>query len=689
VPHGGGGGRGAARERFDTLLAWHGRVPLDADGRARVEIPLNDALTAFRIVAIAQAGAGHFGTGTATIRTSQELMLHAGLPPLVREGDRFDATFTVRNATDRAMMVDARARVGDGEGTGNSLPAQSFALAPGAAHALRWQVDVPAGPEDLRWDVEVAEREGAAHDRLALTQPVIPAWPVRTWQATLARLDQPLRLVAGPPGGAVAGRGGVEVTFDARLGGAQPGVREYMGRYGYTCIEQLLSRAVALRDEKLWHDTVGRMPAYLDRDGLLRYFPSEWLDGSDVLTSYVLAVAAEAGWKIPEETRTRMLEALGKFVDGRIERHSPLPAADLPLRKLAAIAALARHDAAEPAMLSSITIAPVQWPTSAVLDWLDILDRLPGIADADARRTGASRILRGRLDFQGTIMRFAREDADALWWLMVSGDVNAVRAILVLLDDPAWHADLPRLVRGALGRQRDGHWDTTTANAWGMLALARFSAVFEATPVAGSTTVSYGGEEQTVEWREGGDAHALTLPWRPDPGALVLTHAGSGQPWAMVASRAALPLTAPVTSGFTIARTVTPVEQQTPGVWTQGDVARVTLTLEAQADSGWVVVDDPVPAGASILGSGLGRDTELLTQGERRAAGVEPAYEERRFEAFRAYYRYVPAGTWTVEYMVRFNNPGRFVLPATRVEAMYAPEAFAALPNAALEVAAP
>ena len=121
----------------------------------------------------------------------------------------------------------------------------------------------------------------------------------------------------------------------------------------------------------------------------------------------------------------------------------------------------------------------------------------------------------------------------------------------------------------------------------------------------------------------------------------------------------------------------------------RGDVARVSLTLEAQSDTGWVVVDDPIPAGASVLGTGLGHDAGLLTQGEKREGWVHPAFEERRFDAFRAYYSFVPKGKFTVEYTVRLNNPGSFVLPATRVEAMYAPEMFGELPNAKLEVAAP
>jgi hypothetical protein len=65
------------------------------------------------------------------------------------------------------------------------------------------------------------------------------------------------------------------------------------------------------------------------------------------------------------------------------------------------------------------------------------------------------------------------------------------------------------------------------------------------------------------------------------------------------------------------------------------------------------------------------------------------AYEERRQDAFRAYYQFVPKGSWTVEYTLRLNNPGRYALPATRIEAMYAPEVYAEYPNEPVEVIAP
>jgi uncharacterized protein YfaS (alpha-2-macroglobulin family) len=68
VPAGGGGGKSGARELLDTLLLWNPAVVLDANGQAVVNVPLNDALTTFRIVAVADAATGLFGTGQTTIQ---------------------------------------------------------------------------------------------------------------------------------------------------------------------------------------------------------------------------------------------------------------------------------------------------------------------------------------------------------------------------------------------------------------------------------------------------------------------------------------------------------------------------------------------------------------------------------------------------------------------------------------------
>lgn len=689
LPAGGGGGRQSSRELFDTLLAWKPRVALDAAGRAEIEVPLNDSLSAFRVVAVASAGKALFGTGRASLRTRQDLAILPGLPPVVREGDRFRATVTVRNASERSMEAEiTAAAVARPAG---ALPAQEprrVSLAPGEARDVWWDVAVAPGTAAIDWSLSVRETGGEAADALKVSQKVVAAVPVSVLQATLMQLDGPVTLPVARPAGALPGRGGVTVHLRARLSDELSGVREWMERYPYTCLEQRVSRAVALRDEGQWAAVMAALPAHLDRDGLAMYFPT-MAQGSDTLTAYLLSLAHEAGWEIPQPALERMLGALERFVSGEIVRHGSLPTADLAIRKVAALDALTRYrDALEPRLAESFAVEPNLWPTSALIDWIGAASRWNALPAGAQRRAEAMAVLRARLTLQGTTMGFSTERSDYLWWLMVSGDVNANRALLALMDDPAWREDLPRLLRGAVGRQQRGAWNTTVANAWGVLALERFGAAFEAEPVAGSTTGRLGDISRRVDWgavKKSGAGMAFEWP-RGGSGELGLAHQGSGRPWATVQSRAALPLEAPLSAGFTVRRTVTGLDGASPTAPKRGDVLRVTLEMESQGDMSWVVLDDPIPAGASILGTGLGGDSALLSGGEQRRGWAWPAFEERTFESFRAYWSFVPKGRWSIEYTVRLNNPGSFELPPTRVEAMYAPETFAQSPNRRLPV---
>ena len=199
---------------------------------------------------------------------------------------------------------------------------------------------------------------------------------VRTYQSTIEQIDKSVTFPVQQPAAAVPGRGGLELTLRTRLGDGLLGVREYLEAYPYVCLEQQTSRAVGLRDAQLWERTIQRLPAYFDGDGLLRYYPSELLPGDDVLTTYVLQIAHEAGWSLPDGSRERMLDALTRFVQGKLLRSSAIPTSDLTVRKLAAIEALARYQRADPTMLESLTVDLARWPTSALLDYVGILRQL-------------------------------------------------------------------------------------------------------------------------------------------------------------------------------------------------------------------------------------------------------------------------------------------------------------------------
>ncbi len=747
VPAGGGGGMAPTRELFDTLLLWNPRVTLDANGEATLDVKLNDALTRFTIVAVASVGADRFGTGRASVRSTQDLQLISGLPPLAREGDALVAPFTLRNTTTRAMKVLVTPNA-----PGLNLPAQTVELAAGASREVSWQVTLANGVADagdaLAWTVSAAEQGGAhAADALKITQRVVPAVPVTVQQATLTQVDGSFSLPVAAPADAALGsngvaRGGISVALQSKLADGLPGVARWFRQYPYRCLEQQSSRALGLHDAAMWQAVLAQMPAYLDADGLAAYFPlsdDSGEKGSTTLTAYLLQVSDEAArldprYAMPDALRTQLEAGLASFVDGRIQRDDWAPREDRDLRKLAAIEALSRHGAAQARMLGSIAITPERWPTSALLDYYGILGRVADIPQRDDKRAQVEQLLRARLSYQGTQLVFTTARDDDLWWLMTGSDSNAARLALSFAGNPAWKDEMPRIVAGLLARQRNGAWDTTTSNLLGELAVERFSRLYETTPVTGSTRLRLGDALRSIAWNGAGAAAApasaaastaaggstpagaatpvapsnvaqssaatrnaaartALLPWPAGAAArtpltLALTQDGTGKPWATIQSLAAVPLTHPVVSGYRITKTVTPIDPAVKGQLTRGDLVRVHLDIDAQAEMTWVVVNDPVPAGATIMGSGLGRDSELATQGEQSGAGAWPSFVERDFDGYRGYYGHLPAGKTSIEYTMRLNAVGRFGLPPTRVEALYAPSAYGMVPNPPIVVKA-
>ena len=564
-------------------------------------------------------------------------------------------------------------------------------LAAGATQEIRWPVTVPAGATRIDWQAGADEQGGpatAARDRVKLTQAVLPLVPQRVWQASLQALEGAVSLPMAPPADALPGSAQLVATLQPRLSSALPGLRRYFETYPYTCLEQKTSRAIALHDSAGWARLQAELPGYLDGDGLAGYFaPAPGSDnrGSDRLTAYLVTAAQEAGLAWPDAVRDSMLRGLAAFVEGRIERRFNAPRADRDVRKLAALDALAHHGRAQPRMLGSIAWTPAAWPTSALLDAWSLLRRVEGIPERAARLDEVQRLLRSRLVAGGTTLKFSTEAEDDWWWLMDGPDANAARLVLAATEAPGWASDVPQLVNGALARQRRGAWQTTTANLWGVLALERFAARFESAPVTGRSTLQLAGAVRAHDWKAAPEGGAQTLPLAA-AAPFTARHEGSGRPWLTVQSLAAVPLREPLAAGYRITRAVAAVQRRQPDAWSRGDILRVRLEIEATADMSWVVLSDPLPAGAAVLGSGLGRDSAIATQGEKGKGRAWLSYEERAADAWRGYCEWLPRGRHVFEYTLRLNTAGRLGLPPTRVEAMYAPETFGELPNAAIEV---
>jgi uncharacterized protein YfaS (alpha-2-macroglobulin family) len=677
LPPGGGGGRAPARELFDTLLKWQPRVVLDNTGTATLKVTMNDSLTEFKLVGIATAGAGLFGTGSTTVKTKQDLQIISGLPPLVREGDSFKAMLTLRNGTARPMVVAV-----SGKNGATTLTTQKVTLAPEGAGELSWPIKAAEGVTAQQWEFSAREEGGNGQDTLRITQQIAPAVPVTVQQASFTRIAGKYEVPVTQPAGALAGKGGLEISLSPKLASPPPGLTRFFEEYPFACLEQKTSIAVGLHDEKRWQAIAETLPGYLDHSGLASYFPGS--AGSATLTAYILDLVTLAGFTIPEDSRQRMLQGLTAYAEGRIKTNEWAPTDSLLYRRLNALEALTRQGNKPTRAAAALDIDPLRLPTAALIDWYLVSLRLADLPQRDRKLAATRQELRNRLNYAGSRLVFTSEREDYWWWMMLNADANAFRLIEAMLDDAEWQDDLPRLLQGAMERQVRGRWLTTTANAWARVTLDRFAQKFEREAVAGTTLASFAKARAEHDWKQAAGA-PLNLPWPATPGKddkLAISHQGSGKPWATVQLLAAIPDGPARNAGYRISRKVTPLQEKTPGKISRGDLWRVTLTVDADNDMTWVALSDPIPAGARIMGDGDGRDSAIASLGENREQrGMAPTYVERSFSAYRAYYAMLPKGRFSIDYTLRLNNAGSFALPPTRVEAMYAPDVFGEVPN--------
>lgn len=91
------------REEFPATLFFVGEVPIDDQGHASVEVPLADALTTYRLEAIAWTASGWTVSAMSRLRVDQEAMVDAPVPPFATTGDRLRLPVRIANRTNDAI----------------------------------------------------------------------------------------------------------------------------------------------------------------------------------------------------------------------------------------------------------------------------------------------------------------------------------------------------------------------------------------------------------------------------------------------------------------------------------------------------------------------------------------------------------------------------------------------------------
>ena len=411
VRAGGGGGRAPARELFDTLLLWKARVPLDDAGNATVEVPLNDSLTSFRIVAVASPGAGLFGTGAGVDPH------HAGPDAAVRPaaaGARrrpLPRRFTVRNARPGAPLdrpPTARAR----PPRARRLPAldaqdRHARAGRGARDGLGRRRRPLAAPPRLAGRRRPRASAAQARDAIKVAQKVVAAVPERTYQATILQLTAAQTVPVERPGRRDPRPRRRRRPDAGEARGDLPGVRVLRALSVTPASSSAPRSRSASRPDALERADGGAARSPRPRRPRPHCTPVR-ATATTRSPPTCCRSPPRRGFAIPDAPRARMEQALVAFVEGRVVRSRPCAPPTSRSARSRRWRRSRAQDRVTPAVARQHRVEPNLWPTVGGHRLVSLLKRQPGCRATTSASGGRADPALAPL-FQGTTMGFSTE----------------------------------------------------------------------------------------------------------------------------------------------------------------------------------------------------------------------------------------------------------------------------------------
>lgn len=700
------------RRKMLACAFWNATLQTDAHGRVTARFQAPDSLTRYRVIAVASADSGRFGSAESAFRIRKPLMLQPSTPAFARIGDRLTVRAVVQNETgaagrfDVSLETDARASA---DGSPDSLR-RIVSIAAGGTAAIDFPVRFSAeGTSRWIWRAKALDVAGTtpapkapmpqqstkgARANTSPTPPPKPKPPADSVESNIqvsqpadpVRLVQSLRLtggaanvLAGTDPMALEGHGTIRVTIANTPLAELADATDSLLHYPYGCVEQtassLLPLVVLLDSADMVPGLKGRQAELgrMARAGITRLLNmqtpsgglSYWPGTSDAnpwASAYgaaILAIAKRSGQQVPSEAMGRLHEYLRSQMANTANLRGD---ASLGPRCLAAWA-LAIGGAGDASYHQILFEKRADLsPENRALLAMAILDA-NGPEDM-ARELAASATTGERLA--------------SLWFDDPARDV-ALRLLASTMANASATTTAP-LVDRLLDLRRNGDWRTTQGNAWAVYALAEFTRLSGQGTSASSGGLARAGTP-VLNFHlpaSGGFAESsLDLPWS-GPAELTLAAKDHATIYArtIVESRPDKPAPARQDRGFSVAREYRKVlDDGTLAPATDlrlGDRVLITLTIQSPRAAAFVAIEDPLPCVLEAVNPDF--KTREAAGADQAQGNFWPDYRELRGDKIVWFRDRLAPGTWRISYLARTRSVGTAVAPSARITEMYRPE---------------
>lgn len=708
------------RKEFPDAIYWVADVVTDERGEARVQVTYPDALTTWRLTARGATVDTRVGQAIARTTVTKDLIVRVITPRFLTEGDEVATPVVAHNYLPGAQAI--------------ALAVTASGLTPAGAPATS-TVEVPSGGEarlDWRFKADTAGPAAVTArattatdaDAVEMSLPVLPFGLKREAgrSGSLTATDTSEVTLTVPQESNPAART-IEVSLAPSLAGSMLGALDFLTGYPYGCTEQTLSsflptlivvrtlsqlqlkptERLTLVDRQVTAG-VTRLLDYQHDDGGWGWWKTD--ENHPFMTAYALYGLLETrvhGYQVNE---WKIRQGLGALV--KLYREYPRA---VPALKAYMLFVLARASAAglEPDLgdggpfdraaamneLWSRRDDLTPYGRALLLQTLD--------AVKDARGDSLAAALAGEARTVGDLARW-EVDHDPLLedWADTSVEATsmAIQALSARMPDSPL---LPSAVRFLLAsRQSGAYWATTKQTAMALYGLTAYmkargeraepftaevlvngapagTARFDAASIAAPdpvrvTAPAREGDNHVVIRRRGGTALYWTASAKYYDTRTPIERTGGRR----------LAIAREYFSLASITRNNRIVYRETPftGDARPGDVILVRLTVAGAADWRYLLIEDPLPAGAETIA-----DDSLyaLEKPRPRPWGGRQEFRDDRAVFFQDG---LPGGRVEFWYLLKVVTPGVFRAMPAQVVPMYVPDVSASTTPTTFTVAA-
>lgn len=666
------------RERFKDTCFWSARVLTDAQGKARVRVPLADNLTTWRVTAIAVTGDTRVGQSRASFLARKRFMLQPGTPSYMIRGESHTIAAGVSNLT--GARTDGEIELSAEGGEINGVKSAKISVEPGKSASVYFSVTPSADPSVKYCIINLKARSGPLFDGTRIRVPLrfFGLHTMRSASVNLKSGDDRGRASLELPANYAEAR--LELRLSPGGGEALRQSLEYLAGYPYGCIEQIMSRfmpLLAAQKAGYISPQLKSRLASMTAAGLQLIAPNQMRDGgfgwfregeSDpMMTAYVYRGLSICK-KISGTGEPPIMSRARRFLYRTIEKGNLTP-----FMRAYILFSLSEGGKLERSLAASLSASGNGAYTKA-------LYALVLINQGDI--PAASQAFREALDAHRT--QAAKKYADDSW---ESDTIEIAAALLTAAVRLGVEEGIVDELSSFLIINRSGYaWKNSRDTAMAVLALSEKLERYREKGGASEIGVTVNGKsiaafKASPEAIGAGEA-LFTVPVeqiKPGGNAILVTKRGGGAVYAtaILSFFDRSSSFSPMDKGFSVSRAYYRVETKRSGEslslglsqrerFAPGDLVMVALSIKKSGEPGrYIIAEDPLPPGFSVLR----QDGEYYSEVNRKEYTDRQIFDDRT-----VFFLSRPAGEAVIRYFIRADMPGRYrVLPAA-ASLMYYPD---------------